>query len=106
MHNPVKGVKRPKVTNASEGLTPVLSDEQVRMLLDAPPANTLTGKRDCAILATLLYHGRREELCKLRVRDLQQRESVLRFRVYGKGDKMQVYTCGPESAAAYYRVSG
>jgi integrase/recombinase XerD len=45
VHNPVKGVKRPKVTNANEGLTPALSDEQARMLLDAPPANTLKGQQ-------------------------------------------------------------
>jgi site-specific recombinase XerD len=70
VHNPVKGVKRPKANN-NEGLTPALSDEQARLLLNAPPADTLKGKRDRAILATLLYHGlRREELCRLRVRDL------------------------------------
>ncbi len=61
VHNPVKGVKRPKVTNSGEGLTPALSDEQARMLLDAPPGETLKGKRDRAILATLLYHGLRRE---------------------------------------------
>jgi integrase len=38
--------------------------------LAAPADDTIKGKRDRAILATLLYHGlRREELCKLRVRD-------------------------------------
>jgi integrase/recombinase XerD len=90
VHNPIKGVKRPKNTHANEGLTPALSDEQARMLLDAPPGDTLKGKRDRAILATLLYHGlRREELCKLRVRDLQQREGVLHFRVHGKGARSQ-----------------
>jgi integrase len=53
------------------------------MLLNAPPAGTLKGKRDRAILATLLYHGlRRKELCKLRVRDLQQWESVLHLRSF------------------------
>jgi integrase/recombinase XerD len=53
-----------------------------------PAADTLKGARDRAILATLLYHGlRREELCGLRVRDLQQRQGVLHFRVHGKGDK-------------------
>src|SRR3989442_12111904 len=58
------------------------------MLLDAPAGDTRKGKRDRAILATLLYHGlRREELCRLRVRDLQQREGVLHFRVHGQGDK-------------------
>src|SRR5215813_3918675 len=95
VHNPVKGVKRPKVTNAHEGLTPALSDEQARMLLEAPPADTLKGKRDRAILATLLYHGlRRQELCKLRVRDLQQREGVLHFRIHGKGDKVRYIPVG------------
>jgi integrase/recombinase XerD len=95
VHNPVKGVKRPKVTNPNEGLTPALSDEQARMLLEAPSADTLKGKRDRAILATLLYHGlRREELCKLRVRDLQQREGVLHFRVHGKGDKVRYIPVG------------
>jgi site-specific recombinase XerD len=94
VHNPVKGVKRPKST-VYEGLTPALSDEQARLLLDAPPADTLKGKRDRAILATLLYHGlRREELCKLRVRDLQQREGVLHFRVHGKGDKTRYIPVG------------
>jgi site-specific recombinase XerD len=32
VHNPVKGVKRPKANN-NEGLTPALSDEQARLLL-------------------------------------------------------------------------
>ena len=87
VHNPVKGVKRPKANN-NEGLTPALSDEQARLLLNAPAAETLKGARDRAILATLLYHGlRREELCNLRVRDLQQRQGVVHFRVHGKGDK-------------------
>jgi integrase len=59
------------------------------MLLEAPSVDTLKGKRDRAILATLLYHGmRREELCKLRVRDLQQREGALHFRVHGKGEAL------------------
>jgi len=52
-HNPVLGVKRP-AANSNEGTTPALGDSQTRMLLDAPPANTLKGKRDRAILAILL----------------------------------------------------
>jgi integrase/recombinase XerD len=57
--------------------------------------DTLKGQRDRAILATLLYHGvRREELCRLRVRDLQQREGVLHFRVHGKGDKVRYIPVG------------
>src|SRR5919109_32190 len=94
LHNPVLGVKRPRSMNR-EGVTPALGDHQARMLLDAPPAETLKGKRDRAILATLLYHAiRREELCALKVRDLQQREGVLHFRVHGKGDKTRYIPVG------------
>jgi integrase/recombinase XerD len=49
-HNPVKGVKRPKV-DSYEGKTPALGDAQARLLLDAPPADTLKGKRDRALTA-------------------------------------------------------
>lgn len=68
-HNPVKGVKRPAAAGG-EGKTPALADHQARLLLDAPVGDTLKARRDRAILATLLYHGlRRDELCRLRVRD-------------------------------------
>ena len=68
--NPVDGVKRP-MANGNEGSTPALGDAQARKLLEAPPGDTLKGVRDRAILATLLYHGlRREELCRLRVRQV------------------------------------
>jgi integrase len=64
--NPIDGVKRP-MANGNEGSTPALGDAQARKLLEAPPADTLKGVRDRAVLATLLYHGmRREELCGLR----------------------------------------
>jgi integrase/recombinase XerD len=87
--NPVDGVKRP-TANGNEGSTPALGDAQARKLLDAPPDDTLKGVRDRAILATLLYHGiRREELCGLRIRDMQSRQGVLHFRVKGKRDKIR-----------------
>ncbi len=70
-HNPVKGVKRPPV-EGYEGKTPALGDHQARQLLDAPDGVSLKGKRDRAILATLLYHAlRREELCRLKVKDFK-----------------------------------
>ncbi len=47
----------------------------------------MKGVRDRAILATLLYHGiRREELCLLRLRDMQSRQGV---RIKGKRDKIR-----------------
>lgn len=87
--NPVDGVKRP-LANGNEGSTPALGDTQARKLLDAPPEDTLKGVRDRAILATLLYHGlRREELCRLLVKDVQSREGVMHFRIFGKRDKIR-----------------
>jgi integrase/recombinase XerD len=96
-HNPVKGVKRPKADN-NEGTTPALSDAQARELLKAPPADTPKGVRDRAILATLLFHGiRREELCKLRVRDYQRREGIMHVRLEGKGDKVRFIPVATEA---------
>jgi integrase/recombinase XerD len=87
--NPVDGVKRP-MANGNEGSTPALGDAQARRLLEAPSADTLKGMRDRAILATLLYHGlRREELCRLRLRDLHSRRGVMHFRVHGKRSKIR-----------------
>jgi site-specific recombinase XerD len=89
LHNPVLGVKRPRSMNR-EGVTPALGDHQARLLLAAPPERTLKGKRDRAILATLLYHGLRcEELCTLTVGAIHQREGVPHLRVEGKGDKVR-----------------
>jgi integrase/recombinase XerD len=88
LHNPCKGVKRPTVIR-NTGRTPAIADRQARGLLNAPEEDTLKGKRDRAILATLLYHGlRRSELCKLSVADYRlQIEGVPHLYVEGKGDK-------------------
>ena len=49
--------------------------------------DVVKGVRDRAILATLLYHGiRREELCLMRLRDMQSRQGV---RIKGKRDKIR-----------------
>jgi site-specific recombinase XerD len=109
LHNPVDGVKRPK-SNRQEGTTPALSDEQARALLTAPQGESLKAKRDRAILATLAYHGmRREELCKLKVRDLQRRDGVLQFRIEGKGEKVRYVPVGMKALRLimeYLEVAG
>jgi len=93
--NPVDGVKRP-AANGNEGSTPALGDAQARKLLDAPPADTLKGVRDRAILATLLYQGiRREELCRLMVGDVHSREGVVHVRIHGKRDKIRFVPLHP-----------
>ncbi len=109
-HNPVKGVKRPKV-ESQEGKTPALSDAQARALLDAPPTDTLKGLRDRAILSVLLFHGlRREEVCKLRVKDFgQQRRGVVHMLIFGKGGKQRYIPIHPETTqlvAKYLKLAG
>jgi integrase/recombinase XerD len=98
-HNPVKGVKRPPV-ESYEGKTPALGDHQARALLDAPDGISLKGKRDRAILATLLYHAlRREELCKLTVKDFRhERRGVAHLKVWGKGSKTRYVPLHPAAS--------
>ncbi len=99
-NNPVNGVKRPTMETA-EGRTPAIGDHQARALLNAPDARTLQGKRDRAILSTLLYHGlRRAELCALSVGDMQQRQGVVHFQVHGKGGKIRYMPIHPGTASA------
>ena len=98
-YNPVKGVRRPPV-ESYEGKTPALGDHQARKLLDAPPADDLKGKRDRAMLATLLYHAlRRDELCRLKVKDAKnERRGVAHLKVSGKGGKTRYVPLHPAAA--------
>lgn len=95
-HNPVKGVKRP-VVETYEGKTPALGDHQARKLLDAPADGDIKGKRDRAMLATLLYHAlRRDELCKLTIKDFRhERRGVPHLKVSGKGGKTRYVPLHP-----------
>ncbi len=109
-HNPVKGVKRP-VPETTEGKTPALGDHQARKLLAAPAGDTLKAKRDRAMLATLLYHAlRRDELCKLKVRDVrQERRGVPHLKVSGKGGKTRYLPLHPAASgliAEYLEAAG
>ena len=104
--NPVDGVKRP-AANGNEGSTPALGDAQARKLLDAPPPDTLKGVRDRAILATLLYHGiRREELCLLRVRDMQTPPGRAALPHQGQAGQDPVRSGSSDVATPDRRLSG
>lgn len=99
-NNPVDGVKRPKV-DTYEGKTPTISDIQARELLEAPDAKAQSLKvlRDKAILSTLLFHAlRREELCLLKVGDIEERRGVKHLKVSGKGGKTRYLPLNPGSA--------
>ena len=95
-HNPVKGIERPR-TESGEGKTPAIGDHQARKLLDAPETDTIKSKRDRAILSTLLFHAlRREELCKLKVKDSRHaRKGVPHLKVSGKGGKTRYVPLHP-----------
>ena len=118
-HNPVKGVARPK-SETGEGKTAALGDHQARKLLDAPDGNRLLrqgrlsdaddstrNKRDRAILSTLLFHAlRREELCKLKVKDSATRARACRIsRSLAKAARIAICHCIPartSSGIIYY----
>ena len=87
-HSPVKGAERPK-SESGEGKAPTIGDHQARKLLDAPQADTIKSKCDRDILSTLLFHAlRREEWCKLNVRDFRHaRKGVPHLKGSGKGGK-------------------
>jgi integrase/recombinase XerD len=112
-HNPVKGVKRPRA-ESGEGRTPALGDHQARELLLAPGKDTAAGeesikeKRDRAIFSTLLYHAlRRDELCKLKVRDFRHaRRGVPHLRVTGKGEKTRYLPLHPGTNALIHDYLG
>lgn len=65
--------------------------------MNLPKEKTLKGLRDRALLATLLYHGlRREELCRLKIKDIHPRRGVPpHLRVHGKGNKTRYIPSTP-----------
>ena len=95
--NPVRGVGRP-VDEEGRHAAPVLTGEQARRLLDAPPGGTIKGLRDRAILAVMLCQGlTREELCGLRVDDLVLMDGQPRLKVAGNRGRMRIAALHPEA---------
>ncbi len=89
-NNPVDGVKRPGEA-ANEGKTPAMGDRQARALLNALDAGTL------------------DELCGLRVKDVQERPRMKHLRLHGEGDKIRFLPAQPaacERIADYRAAAG
>jgi len=80
--NPTKGVSRPPVDSYTSATW--LNPTQAKLFISQPDRNTVKGKRDYAILLTLLLTGlRRRELANIRRGDIQE-----------KGDKVYLtYIC-------------
>ncbi len=99
VRNPVVDVRRPAI-NRDEGSTAAFSKAQARKLLDAPPADTLAGLRDRAILSVGLQVGfRRAEIAALNVGDLHQNCGFDALRVIRKGGRSEALAINPQAAA-------
>ena len=107
--NPVVDVTRPAI-NREEGSTAAFSKAQARKLLDAPPASTMAGLRDRAILSVGLQVGlRRAEIAALSVGDLHQNRGFDALRVIRKGGRREALAINPQAAArirAYLDIAG
>ena len=87
--NPCKNITRPKV-QSNRGKTDAISDKEARQLMEAPPADTLQGFRDRAILVVFLFHGlRRSEVKDLKVESIHQVQGIPHLKVLGKGSKVR-----------------
>lgn len=83
--NPAQAVRGPKYV-VKKGKTPVLTTEETRLLLDSIPAASITGLRDRAVIAVMVYtFARVSAVLKLRARDfyVQGRRGWLRLREKG-----------------------
>jgi integrase/recombinase XerD len=107
--NPVADVQRPNI-NREEGSTAAFSKAQARRLLDAPPADTVAGARDRAILSIGLQVGlRRAEIAGLTVADFHQNRGLDALRLTRKGGRRDALAINPQTAArirAYLELAG
>jgi integrase/recombinase XerD len=96
--NPVVDVERPSI-NRIAGSTAAFSKIQARKILDAPPADTLAGLRDRAILSVGLQVGfRRTEIAALNVGALHQNRGFDALRVIRKGGRREALAINPQTA--------
>jgi integrase/recombinase XerD len=70
--------------------TEFLTEEEAQAILRVPDRRTLQGKRDYAILLTLLTTGlRKAEMCSLKVGDLKTYRNQVVIDVIGKGQRFR-----------------
>jgi integrase/recombinase XerD len=70
--------------------TELLTEEEAEAILRVPDRRTLQGKRDYAILLTLLTTGlRKAEICALKIGDLKTYRNQAALDVIGKGKKFR-----------------
>ncbi len=103
--SPVSVIRTPK---QDKRLPKFLDIQQVSALLEAPPADTILGSRDRAILETIYSAGLRiGELVGLNIEDLDEFSEALRIR--GKGKKERLVPLGGkaiEAIGSYVQMRG
>jgi site-specific recombinase XerD len=83
--NPCDAIERPR---AIQSVARGYGADEVRRLLAVVPADTSAGRRDRAILLTLVLTGRRRaEVLGLRAGDLSTEEEICFYSYRGKGGK-------------------
>jgi len=93
--NPAASVRGPKYV-VKRGKTPVLSAEEARELLDSIESNTLIGRRDRALIGTMVYSfARVGAAVTMRVGDLFQHRKRQWLRLHEKGGKRHEVPCHP-----------
>jgi integrase/recombinase XerD len=81
--------------------TEFLTEEEAEAILRVPDGRTVQGKRDYAILLTLLTTGlRKAEICGLKVGDIKTYRNQAVFDVIGKGKKFRRIPLHPEALIA------
>lgn len=90
--------------------TEFLTEEEAQAMLRVPDRRTLQGKRDYAILLTLLTTGlRKAEICNLKVGDLKTYRNQAVIDVIGKGQKFRRIPLKADTLVAiqdYLKVNG
>ncbi len=93
--NPAASVRGPKYV-VKRGKTPVLSAEEARELLDSIESNSLIGRRDRALIGTMVYSfARVGAAVTMRVGDLFQHRKRQWLRLHEKGGKRHEVPCHP-----------
>src|SRR4030066_480470 len=90
--------------------TEFLIEEEAQAILRVPDRRTLQGKRDYAILLTLLTTGiRKAEICNLKAGDLKTYRNQAVVDVIGKGQKFRRIPLKTETLLAikdYLKATG
>ncbi len=91
--NPARSVREPK-HSVSVGVTPVLSAEEARVLLDSIDTSSVIGLRDCALIAVMIYSfARIEATVSLTAEDFYPERRRYWIRLNEKGGKVNKMPC-------------